>query len=396
MRRAIVLLWMCAASLGAAQDVTPVADPAFNYPSGIYRNVLWLTMATATEGAVIRFTTDGTEPTESSLAFTEPLLVASSVVFKARAFAGGGSASATTTASYDVQIERRTSLSILHVVPTTYQGNPAGFLEACLRMDQWPEVLAKTTLFGTTNGLAAAGDADLAACFSAMNSQGVQLTLEGGIVNREQTSGAAQFATDHPIWRRFIGLGAPLSTLFLQEPFTAAEGGPLTYADVVRETAIYIALVRQHLPGMRLILQEAYPHHSASALIDLIRDVNLAVQAQAIAGLDGFELDHDWNAREWSVSDVYRVNEYVRTSGMMFSIILWQSGRQPTTDCDFGVRTYNQYLYMYSPGYVQFGPAFAPDMWSVESWDPTPVAILPESGICTFMQAARDIVSIGM
>jgi hypothetical protein len=229
-----------------------------------------------------------------------------------------------------------------------------------------------------------------------MASQGVQLTLEGGIVNREVTSGAAQFATDSLIWRRFIGLGAPLSTLFLQEPFTAAEGGPLLYADVVRETATYIALVRLHFPGMKLILQETYPFHSASALIDLIRDVNAAAGALGIAGLDGFELDHDWNARVWSVADVYRINEFVRAAGMTFSIILWHSGRQPATDCDFGVRTYNQYLYMYSPGYVQFGPAFAPDMWSVESWDPTPVAILPESGTCTFMQAVRDIVSLGM
>jgi hypothetical protein len=263
-------------------------------------------------------------------------------------------------------------------------------------MDQWPDVLARTTSLGTSNGLAAASDADLATCFSAMASQGVQFTLETGVVNREATSGGALFATDSLFWRRSIGLGAPLSTLFLQEPLTSAEGGALLYADVVRETTTWMAQVRRHFPGMTLILQEAYPYHSASALIDFIRDVNAAAEAQGIAGLDGFELDHDWNARRWSVTDVYRINEFVRTAGMTFSIILWQSGRQPATDCDFGLRTLIQYLYMYSPGYVQHGPIFAPDMWSVESWDPTPSAIVPESGSCTFMQAVRDIVTLGM
>jgi hypothetical protein len=147
---------------------------------------------------------------------------------------------------------------------------------------------------------------------------------------------------------------------------------------------------------MKLILQEAYPFRSASVLIRFMRDVNAAAEAQAIAGLDGFELDHDWNARRWSVSDLYRLNVFVRSSGMTFSIILWQSGRQPASDCDFGTRIYNQYRYMYSAGYVRYGPIFAPDMWTVESWDPTPVAILPESGTCTFMQAVRDIVTLGM
>src|SRR5262247_1813265 len=132
---AIALLWIIARNLVANQGVTPVADPTFDYPSGSYRNVFWVTMATATEGAIVRYTTDGGEPTESSTPFTEPMLVASSAVFKARAFAAGRAASATTTASYDVQIAQRTAQSILHVVPTMYQGNPAGFLEACLRMD---------------------------------------------------------------------------------------------------------------------------------------------------------------------------------------------------------------------------------------------------------------------
>ena len=51
-------------------------------------------------------------------------------------------------------------------------------------MDQWPDVLARTTSLGTSNALAEASDVELAACFSAMASQGLQLTLEGGVVNR--------------------------------------------------------------------------------------------------------------------------------------------------------------------------------------------------------------------
>jgi hypothetical protein len=82
---------------------------------------------------------------------------------------------------------------------------------------------------------------------------------------------------------------------------------------------------------------------------------------------------------------------------MQFSIIIWPSGPASSNDCAFGSRTYNQYRYTYTPGYVRYGEAFVPDLWSVASWDPIPSAILPETGTgCTFMQGVRAIVNLGI
>jgi len=181
----------------------------------------------------------------------------------------------------------------------------------------------------------------------------------------------------------------------VQEPWTSADGTTLTYPDIVRETAEWMALVRRDFPGIRLMLQEAYPFHSADELIGFVRDVNAAALTNGVTPLDGFELDHDWNIPTWTPAEIYRINTAVRAAGMRFSIIIWPAGGPTLDDCAFGRRTLRQYRDLYAAGYAQFGETFTPDVWSIESWSEIPVAIVPETAPCTFMQGARDI-AIGL
>jgi len=77
------------------QAEAPVLEPA----SGT-RVPVSVTMTTATEGAEIRYTTDGTEPDELSTLYSAPILLNTATTIKAKAFAAGLAPSETTEAVY--------------------------------------------------------------------------------------------------------------------------------------------------------------------------------------------------------------------------------------------------------------------------------------------------------
>ncbi len=74
----------------------PVLTPG----AGTYASAQSVTMSSATPGAAIRYTTDGSEPSESSTLSSGLVTVDASGTVKAAAFKSGWSASATTTAAY--------------------------------------------------------------------------------------------------------------------------------------------------------------------------------------------------------------------------------------------------------------------------------------------------------
>ena len=76
------------------------ATPTFNPPAGVYGNPISVTISSTTAGATIRYTTDGSEPGETSTLYTTPVAVATTTTLKAKAFASGFSPSYTATASY--------------------------------------------------------------------------------------------------------------------------------------------------------------------------------------------------------------------------------------------------------------------------------------------------------
>jgi alpha-tubulin suppressor-like RCC1 family protein len=85
----------------AAATYTPAARaPTFSPTGGTYAAPPTVSMSTTTPGSIIRYTTNGTNPTESSAAYDVPLTVSTSTTLKAATFRTGWSPSTVTTATY--------------------------------------------------------------------------------------------------------------------------------------------------------------------------------------------------------------------------------------------------------------------------------------------------------
>lgn len=95
--------WLPSASITGI-FILNVAPPVPDVAPGRYERELAVTWTTATSNALIHYTTDGSEPTESSPLAVGPILVTASQTLRARAFRTGCTASAITTATYELKV----------------------------------------------------------------------------------------------------------------------------------------------------------------------------------------------------------------------------------------------------------------------------------------------------
>ncbi|MHB9130243.1 MAG: chitobiase/beta-hexosaminidase C-terminal domain-containing protein [Armatimonadota bacterium] len=87
---------------GAGGSGTPTcATPTFSPAAGTYTTAQTVTIS-STDGATIRYTTNGTDPTSSSTLYSTALNIATTTTLKARAFKSGYTDSAVGTASYTI------------------------------------------------------------------------------------------------------------------------------------------------------------------------------------------------------------------------------------------------------------------------------------------------------
>lgn len=85
------------------QQLSPVATPTFSPSGGSYSSSQNVTISTATSGATIRYTTDGSTPTTSHGAvYSSPVSITSSTTVKAIAYKSGMANSSVATASYTI------------------------------------------------------------------------------------------------------------------------------------------------------------------------------------------------------------------------------------------------------------------------------------------------------
>ena len=82
---------------------TQTPTPQFSPAAGTYTTAQAVTISDSTQGAVIYYTTDGSNPTTSSTQYTAPISVSSSAVIKAFATFSGLTNSNVATASYTIQ-----------------------------------------------------------------------------------------------------------------------------------------------------------------------------------------------------------------------------------------------------------------------------------------------------
>ncbi|MFV0344473.1 MAG: chitobiase/beta-hexosaminidase C-terminal domain-containing protein, partial [Anaerocolumna sp.] len=82
--------------------VETVETPTISPNGGTYTSTQSVTLSCATEGATIRYSTNGTEPTESSTAYTSAIQVAATTTIKAKAFKTGMNSSTTASATFTI------------------------------------------------------------------------------------------------------------------------------------------------------------------------------------------------------------------------------------------------------------------------------------------------------
>ena len=84
-------------------NYTPIDAPTFSPVAGTYTGVQQITILAA-EGATIRYTLDGTDPTETSTEYTGAITISSDMTIKARAWKEGYLPSAVASANYVIEI----------------------------------------------------------------------------------------------------------------------------------------------------------------------------------------------------------------------------------------------------------------------------------------------------
>lgn len=94
-----LLLVSCGTKSTSPED-GQVATPVFSTEGGTYESAIDILISCTTPQATIRFTTDNTEPTSSSMVFSEVLHLSTNTTLKAKAFKSGWIASSTNSANY--------------------------------------------------------------------------------------------------------------------------------------------------------------------------------------------------------------------------------------------------------------------------------------------------------
>jgi chitinase len=79
-----------------------VTTPVFSPPSGTYSQEIYVTISCATDNALIRYTTDGSEPTEKTTLYNEPIKIHKTTTIKAKAFKQDVGSSYIVTAEYTI------------------------------------------------------------------------------------------------------------------------------------------------------------------------------------------------------------------------------------------------------------------------------------------------------
>lgn len=161
--------------------------PTFSVANGLYYNSFNLTLSSPTPNAVIRYTTDGTLPTESSSQYDDPITIDVTTLIKARTFKTNWNPSAADSASYE-----------LKVTATNFTPNPTNYYSA-------QNILITTTtpgasIYYTTDGTEPSQNDNL---YSAPVSLSVNTTLKAkaykaGWTPSNTTSGGYTFTVNTP------------------------------------------------------------------------------------------------------------------------------------------------------------------------------------------------------
>lgn len=118
--------WLDSVVASATYFITPdaVATPSFDPFPGSYTEAQTVSIVSATPGAAIRYTTDGSEPGPASSLYVAPVTLDATVTLNARAFAEGLVASATASGLYEIGDSGRVATPTFDPPPGRFGAGP--------------------------------------------------------------------------------------------------------------------------------------------------------------------------------------------------------------------------------------------------------------------------------
>ena len=217
-----------------------VAGPTFSPPAGTYTSAQTVSLADATAGATVYYTTDGSTPSLASPMYTAPLVVSSSETITAIAAASGYLTSPPAAAAYVINQATNPALVIGGMSPAfTSEGGPAfmltvngaGFLSGATVY--WGSTALSTQFISPSQLTAQVPAASIA----------TPGTTTVTIQNRGQAaSNALQFEVDS------APAGSTASPVFSNPSATIKPGASATYAVTLPASATNVSAACLNLP----------------------------------------------------------------------------------------------------------------------------------------------------
>lgn len=200
----------------AASNAGPAATPQFSLPSGQYTSTQTVSLADATAGATIHYTTDGSAASAASPVYSGPISVTSSMVIEAMAVAPGYVNSGLGQASYTIAKKSQADIPANAIQVTGIQGMPG-----------WRTKHDPAT-GGTANGTMSMADNPTLSGQTARYD--TSYSSYGGVlysVTYGNDPQPANFVYDAQVW---IASGSKIGNLEMDNNQTLANGDTVIYA----------------------------------------------------------------------------------------------------------------------------------------------------------------------
>lgn len=262
--------------------------------------------------------------------------------------------------------------------------------------DQWKETRTQIDVLAYTdlNLQRHFKDEELRAWFATMREWRLKLAMEVGAVKPWGTTGEKTFNAERGNWEHLQALGAEIHAIAMDEPLCCVrEHLHLPDEHGLRETANYIALVRQHFPKVLIGDIEPYPSISIEEHKQWIEGLQKRLAEMKVRGLDFYRLDVDWvrfNVQQkGSWKEVRQLELWCRQKGLPFSLIYWASG-YPALEHRGLADDSTWYVSIMQQGYDYAAVDGRPDQCVIESWIHAPSQCLPESDPWSFTRSVLD------
>jgi hypothetical protein len=178
--------WLPSETRTVTYNFTPAA-PSISVIDGTYYTPFSVAMSTTTSGAVVRYTIDGSEPSDNSTLYTGPVIISQSTVLKAKSFKTNWTPSATATGNF-----------IMKATPPVFSPGQGNYT-------QTQNVTISSTTPGaeihyTTDGSTPTGNSALytGPVSMALSSTLKAVTTKAGWENSSVTSGTYNFSVTAP------------------------------------------------------------------------------------------------------------------------------------------------------------------------------------------------------